>query len=166
MDCAQNCACMYPSFNTAIKSCSHQIRIEHQLTICPQATKRGWGVGVDRFHHRSSHCEHAPFAVPVITPDPNPGWPPKFPHPWPLQNPPPEWRALAHKPLFYGSTRGGSGLVHLRIKINTCDYQCQSTDQCHYSKVCCWMLAILPDIDASGYCLFFNAQFQIETSPH
>lgn len=24
-----------------------------------------------------------------------PGWPPKFPHPWPLQTPPSEWRALA-----------------------------------------------------------------------
>jgi len=25
----------------------------------------------------------------------HPGWPPKFPYPWPLQNPPSEWRALA-----------------------------------------------------------------------
>jgi len=39
---------------------------------------------------RKTEIEEVMRNQPAVMPDLCPGWPPKFPHPWPLQNPPPE----------------------------------------------------------------------------
>jgi len=99
MDYSPNRACTKPSFDTSIKSCSHQIRIEHQLTICPQATKRGWDIGVDRFDHlgsqrpvRYTRRQQSSKTPPIRLSE-----------------------GITHKPFFHRSARRRSGLVHLRI---------------------------------------------------